>query len=85
MKFSGEAFVMFENTLDVELALGIVDGKRLQNTYIKVFRSSAEQFQYYCDPTATTFMNKSERLPNGRINSVPNLGKPFFIFFVKYG
>lgn len=83
-KLTSEAFVMFENVLDVELALEKVDGRKLQNVHVKVFRSSVEQFRHHCDPTTTKNINQSESLQNGRINSVPNLGEVFSHLYVKY-
>lgn len=42
------AFVRFANDFHVENALLKVIGTKIRDTYIKAFRSSGEQFQYYC-------------------------------------
>lgn len=48
-RFAGEAFVTFANVKDVETALEKVDGTKIRNTIVKVFRSSEEQFFEYCN------------------------------------
>lgn len=48
---TNEAFVVFANTDEVELALRDMDGKKIRKTFIKAFRSSEEQFSNYCDTT----------------------------------
>ena len=75
---TGEAFVMFANIYEVELGLRMMDGKRIRNTLVKSFRSSEEQFRYYCDnaSVAATTTNKPQTVPNSmpnRVNSVPDL------------
>lgn len=72
-----EAFVVFKNSTEVELALRNIDGKKIRGIYIKIYRSSEEQYRYYCKNLPNipeTYLNQR---PNGlsRINSVPNLGK----------
>lgn len=62
-----EAFVLFANTGEVELALRQMDGKKIRNTLIKAFRSSEEQFHNYCN----TKIMPNAVLP--RVYSVPNL------------
>lgn len=63
---SSEAFVMFANNAEVELALRQIEGKKIRNFLIKVFRSSEEQFRYYCN-----VQDLSTSIPL-RVNSVPN-------------
>lgn len=75
---TGEAFVMFANISEVELGLRQIDGKRIRNTLVKLYRSSEEQFRYYCDNASVTAAatNKSQTVPNSmpnRVNSVPDL------------
>lgn len=70
---TGEAFVMFANVHDIELALGSLNRKKVHNKFIKVYRSSEEQFQHYCN--TATVAKSPMYLQNGRINSVPNLGE----------
>lgn len=75
---TGEAFVMFANISEVELALRQMDGKKIRNTLVKSFRSSEEQFRYYSDnaSVATAAAKIPQTVPNSmpnRVNSVPDL------------
>lgn len=71
-QFAGEAFVTFANADNIESALRPY-GKKIHGKYIKIFRSSTQQLQNYCDTTP----EKSLSRQNGRVNSVPNLGEDF--------
>lgn len=71
-QFFGEAFVLFGTLNDIEMALDGIYGNRIHNKFIKVFRSSKEQYQNYCSvmPFASSMSSKKDRS-----NSVSNLGK----------
>lgn len=71
-QFYGEAFVMFARFDDIEQALPSIAGKRIQNKFVKVFRSSLEQFQNYCDSVPHL---ASMDIQTDRFGSVSNLGK----------
>lgn len=71
-QFFGEAFVLFGSLEDIELALASIFGNRIHNKFIKVFRSSKEQFRNYCNAMPFVLSNGSKQ---DRSNSVPNLGK----------
>lgn len=73
---TGEAFVMFANIDEMELALRQMEGKKIRNTLIKSFRSSEEQLRYYCDTVTAVASNNSHTATSSmqtRVNSVPNL------------
>ncbi|XP_055315788.1 G-rich sequence factor 1-like [Sitodiplosis mosellana] len=73
---TGEAFVMFANIYEVELALRQMDGKKIRKTLVKAFRSSEEQFRHYCDNASVTAYQNPQIVPNSmpiRVNSVPDL------------
>lgn len=73
---TGEAFVMFANIDEMELALQRMEGRKIRNTLIRSFRSSEEQLRYYCDTVAAVASNNSQAVPSSmqtRVNSVPNL------------
>lgn len=79
-RFTGEAFVTFANVNEIEVALHKIDGKRIRNTYVKVFRSSEEQFQYYYDNSAMkTSLKNPMNLPIAN-NSTSNSGKIMILF-----
>lgn len=73
-QFIGEAFVMFETNTDIEMALGnvIKENKKIHDKHVKVYRSSQEQFQWYCDTNAITKV--SICIQNGEIVPMENLG-----------
>lgn len=71
-QFFGEAFVLFGSLEDIELALEGIYGNKIHNKFIKVYRSSKEQFRSYC--SAMPF-GSTMNLNNGRSASVPDLGK----------
>lgn len=73
---TGEAFVMFANIDELELALRQMEGKKIRNALIKSYRSSEEQLRHYCDTVAAVTSNNSQTMPASmppRVNSVPNL------------
>lgn len=87
---TGMAFVTFLNVENVEWALEQINGKRIRKTLIKVYRSSEEQLDHYCDtnvaaqslqsgPDASTVpnaMNQFLAMSNPFcMNSVPDLGE----------
>lgn len=74
-KCTGEAFVIFANVDAIETALRKVDGKRIRNTLVKLFRSSQEQFYnyYYC---GASIVKTATNTPN-RSSSLSSLGKKF--------
>lgn len=76
------AFVTFANNADVELALEKVEGKKIRRILIKVFRSSDEQYHYYCNQSAAKNSLKGpNNISNGSLvmssknNSVSDLCK----------
>lgn len=71
-QFFGEAFVLFGTLEDIELALEGIYGNRIHNKFIKVFRSSKEQFHNYCNamPFESSMGPKKDRS-----GSVTSLGK----------
>lgn len=76
-QFFGEAFVIFTSFDDVEQALENMAGKRIHNKFIKVFRSSLEQFQRYCEemPHLSSMDSQSEHF-----GSQSNLGNFLYDF-----
>lgn len=74
-QFFGEAFVLFGKVDEVELALESIFGNKVHNKFIKVFRSSKEQFRSYCN--AMPFKPMSSK--TNRSDSSPNSGNDFQI------
>lgn len=73
-QFFGEAFVVFGSLDDVERALEGIFGNKILNKYIRVFRSSKEQFRNYY----SSMQFKSSM--NGKLDRsvlAPNPGKYF--------
>lgn len=76
-QFFGEAFVLFGGLEDIELALEGIYGNRIHNKFVKVYRSSKEQFRNYCiDMPFETSMGPK----NGHSTSVADLGKNCLTF-----
>lgn len=78
-EFIGEAFVIFESSDDIELALESVikHSNRIQNKQFKVFRSSREQFQIYCD--TSTIKKLSSWVKDEQTNRLENMGEVFLL------
>lgn len=64
-----EAFVRFSSNEDVELSLNIM-GKKINDVYVKIYRSSDEQIESICTTQALNLSQLSlqsiEQTPKGR-------------------
>lgn len=72
---SAEAFVVFANVDEVELALENVDNKKIGK--VKIFRSSEKQMRHYCD---TTITKDSDNAPSMATHLKPKSSKNSMVF-----